>query len=173
MRDVPREVFAEASPIGELKWRCGSPEGAYAIDRGASFLHIALGTPASHHYGNVGYDFAKAVTLNGTAATFDWPKPYCLLHLDVRDDSGKVQRWTIEMSTPTILSRHGWTKDLFKAFFTVHAWAWAQTVGKTPLRRQSVTPITMLSKRTFDMWARDPIPLWLSLLSQLTGSTPR
>src|ERR1700676_2266434 len=115
MRDVPREVFAEASPIGELKWRCGSPEGAFAIDRGASFLHIALGAAASRHYGHVGYDFATAGTLNGTAATFDWSRPYCLPHQDLRDDSGKLQRWTMEMSTPTILSRRGWTEDLFKA----------------------------------------------------------
>ncbi len=74
---------------------------------------VAIGFPdaAFPHHGTVGYDFSKTVTLRGTATSFDWSNPHCLLHMDVKDDNGAVQRWTLEMSPPSMLSRRGWTKD--------------------------------------------------------------
>jgi len=74
-------------------------------------LVIAFPGAAFSHHGTVGYDFAKTVTLHGTATSFDWVNPHCLLHMDVKDESGSVQRWTLEMAPPTMLSRRGWTKD--------------------------------------------------------------
>jgi hypothetical protein len=72
---------------------------------------LAFGGAGFPHHGTGGYDFAKAITLNGTATSFDWANPHCLLHMDVKDDNGNVQRWTLEMASPTTLSRRGWTKD--------------------------------------------------------------
>ena len=72
---------------------------------------MAFPRPAFPHHGTVGYDFAKTVTLRGTATSFDWVNPHCLLHIDVKEDNGTVQRWTLEMSPPTMLSRKGWTKE--------------------------------------------------------------
>ncbi len=70
---------------------------------------------ASPHHGSVGYSFSRTITLHGMVTTFDWSNPHCLLHLDVKDESGEVERWTIEMSSPTRLARLGWTKQAFKA----------------------------------------------------------
>jgi hypothetical protein len=72
---------------------------------------IALPRAAYSHHGTVGYNFAKTVTLRGTATSFDWVNPHCLLHIDVKEEDGSVQRWTLEMSPPTMLSRKGWTKE--------------------------------------------------------------
>ncbi len=83
----------------------------------ASFLCLLLTGVAcagSPHHGTVGYDSAKMITLHGTATSFDWVNPHCLLHMDVKDDAGKVQRWTLEMAPPTVLSRRGWTKELIR-----------------------------------------------------------
>lgn len=77
-------------------------------------LALPWRAPASPHHGNVGYDFRRTITLNGTVTTFDWSNPHCLLHLDVKGESGMVQRWTIEMASPTVLTRHGWTSRSFK-----------------------------------------------------------
>ena len=77
-------------------------------------LVIAFPGTAFSHHGTVGYDFAKTVTLHGTATSFDWVNPHCLLHMDVKNDGGSVQRWTLEMSPPSMLSRKGWTKDSFR-----------------------------------------------------------
>lgn len=77
-----------------------------------SFFLLALAswTPGSPHHGNSGYDVTKTITLNGTATSFDWANPHCLLHLDVNDD-GNVQRWTLEMAGPTTLTRKGWRRN--------------------------------------------------------------
>ena len=77
-------------------------------------LVIAFPRVAFPHHGTVGYDFAKTLTLHGTATSFDWVNPHCLLHMDVKDNSGAVRRWTLEMSPPSMLSRKGWTKDSVK-----------------------------------------------------------
>lgn len=66
------------------------------------------------HHGTVGYDFTKTVTLHGTATSFDWVNPHCLLHIDVKEEQGSIQRWTLEMSPPSMLSRKGWTKNSFR-----------------------------------------------------------
>ena len=58
--------------------------------------------------------FHENITLHGTATSFDWVNPHCLLHMDVKDDDGSVQRWTLEMSPPSMLSRKGWTKNSFR-----------------------------------------------------------
>ena len=75
---------------------------------------VVFPSAAFPHHGTVGYDFTKTITLHGTATSFDWVNPHCLLHMDVKDDAGSVQRWTLEMSPPSMLSRKGWTKDSFR-----------------------------------------------------------
>jgi hypothetical protein len=77
-------------------------------------LAAACPEAAFPHHGTVGYDLAKTIALHGTASSFDWGNPHCLLYLDVKEESGNVQRWTLEMSPPTMLSRRGWTKDSVK-----------------------------------------------------------
>lgn len=68
-------------------------------------------TPGAPHHGTGGYDIKKTITLTGIATSFDWANPHCLLHLDVKDDNGKVERWTLEMTGPNTLTRKGWRRD--------------------------------------------------------------
>ena len=77
-------------------------------------LAVAFPRAAFPHHGTVGYDFTKTVTLHGTATSFDWVNPHCLLHMDVKEGDGSVARWTLEMSPPSMLSRKGWSKDSFR-----------------------------------------------------------
>jgi hypothetical protein len=35
--------------------------------------------------------------------------------VDVKDADGKVERWTIEMASPTVLKRRGWNSESLKA----------------------------------------------------------
>lgn len=89
-----------------------NPRGRWLVP---FLLFVPLWAGASPHHGEVRYDLAKTITLDGTVTSFDWSNPHCLLHVDVKDDNGKVQRWTLEMAAPIVLSRRGWTKDSFKA----------------------------------------------------------
>jgi hypothetical protein len=75
---------------------------------------LVLSVSTFAHHGTARYDMTKTITLNGTITSFDWANPHCLIHLDVKDDNGNIQRWTLEMAPPTILSRLGWTRDSLK-----------------------------------------------------------
>jgi len=71
-------------------------------------------TPLLAHHGVTNYDMKKTIVLTGTITAFDWSNPHCLAHLDVKDDNGAVQHWTLEMNSTFTLSHKGWDKDSLK-----------------------------------------------------------
>jgi hypothetical protein len=76
---------------------------------GSVFLVISSALFA--HHGTSQYDLTKTITLIGTVTSFDWSNPHCLVHLDVKDGKGEVQRWTLELSSPFTMFHAGWAKD--------------------------------------------------------------
>jgi hypothetical protein len=72
-------------------------------------------TRLSAHHGTGTYDSTKSVTLSGTVTEFAFVNPHAALYFDAKDDKGKVVNWAIEMNSPGVLARAGWTKKMFKA----------------------------------------------------------
>jgi hypothetical protein len=72
---------------------------------------VVFSHPLLAHHGTSSYDFSKTVTLNGTITGFDWANPHCLIHIDVKNDDGNVQHWTLELPSTFTMARRGWTKD--------------------------------------------------------------
>ena len=68
----------------------------------------------SAHHGTGTYDSTKSVTLSGTVTEFAFTNPHAALYFDVKDEKGKVVNWAIEMNSPGVLARAGWTKKMFK-----------------------------------------------------------
>jgi hypothetical protein len=75
---------------------------------------FSISTPTSAHHGLAHYDMKKTIALSGTVTAFDWGNPHCLIHMDVMDDGGHFQHWTLEMSSISAMSRRGWAKDTLK-----------------------------------------------------------
>ena len=71
--------------------------------------------PALAHHGTGTYDSSKSVTLSGLVTEFAFVNPHAALYFDVKDASGKVVNWAIEMNSPGVLRAAGWTKATFKA----------------------------------------------------------
>ena len=67
------------------------------------------------HHGTGTYDSTKSVTLSGVVTEFAFTNPHAALYFDAKDPSGKVVNWAIEMNSPGVLRRAGWTKATFKA----------------------------------------------------------
>ncbi len=77
-------------------------------------LFSMLGGVVFAHHSTAGYEMKKTVPLTGTVAQWIWRNPHCLLVWDVKDESGKVIRWTGEMQSPISNTGLGLTRDSFK-----------------------------------------------------------
>ena len=66
------------------------------------------------HHGTGTYDSTKSVTLSGIVTEFAFTNPHAALFVDAKDETGKVVSWAIEMNSPGVLARAGWSKKMFK-----------------------------------------------------------
>jgi hypothetical protein len=76
---------------------------------------LVVSVPVVAHHGTGTYDSTKSVTLSGVVTEFAFTNPHVALYFDVKGDGGKLVNWAIEMNSPGVLRRAGWTKATFKA----------------------------------------------------------
>lgn len=81
----------------------------------ASFGFLAAGLPAlAHHSFEAEYDADKPVTLKGAVTKVEWTNPHARFYIDVKDESGNVINWNLELASPNVLMRQGWTRNSLK-----------------------------------------------------------
>ena len=77
--------------------------------RSCMFLAIvAAASPAFAHHSFTMFDMTKKITLVGSVTTFEWTNPHSYIEIDVPDEKGAVNHWSIEMGSPSILQQSGW-----------------------------------------------------------------
>lgn len=76
---------------------------------GVLLVTLALAPPpAAAHHSFAMFDTASQITLTGVVTQFEWTNPHVYIELDVPGGAG-VTHWTIELGSPSILLRAGWT----------------------------------------------------------------
>ena len=68
----------------------------------------------AHHGVDPSYDNAHPTTLKGVVTAFEFINPHAKLSVDVKDASGNIEKWSVEMGSPNSLRRSGWNKDTIK-----------------------------------------------------------
>lgn len=68
----------------------------------------------AHHSFAAEYDASKPVELHGTVTKVEWTNPHARFYMDVKDASGKVTNWNLELASPNVLARNGWTRHSLK-----------------------------------------------------------
>ena len=69
----------------------------------------------AHHSFSAAFDMNKPVTVQGTIVEIRLENPHSWFFLDVKDTTGKVERWAFEAGTPSGMIRNGFKPSLIKA----------------------------------------------------------
>jgi hypothetical protein len=76
---------------------------------------LMICAPAFAHHGTgSSYDSSKTVVFTGVVDEFIWANPHSQLYVNVTDPQGAVVRWGVEMNSPGVLARAGWTRRRLK-----------------------------------------------------------
>ena len=83
----------------------------------AILLAVLIGAASSAwaHHSFAMYEPTKTLTLKGTVKTFQWTNPHVVIWIVVQpEDGGAAQEWSIETTSPGVLTRGGWTRQSIK-----------------------------------------------------------
>ncbi len=75
---------------------------------------VAVLPALAHHAFVAQYDASKSITLQGVVTKVEWTNPHARFYVDVKDKSGSVTNWNLELASPNALRRLGWTRDILK-----------------------------------------------------------
>src|SRR5262245_4925305 len=87
--------------------------GTRRLFMGLVFALAALPSFAHHSFGSE-FDAKKQLSLTGTVTKLEWTNPHIWFFIDVKDASGRVANWALEMGSPNALLRAGWTRSSLK-----------------------------------------------------------
>ena len=75
---------------------------------------LAPAAAVAHHSFAAEYDTKKPVTLKGTVTSLEWTNPHARIYIDVKDEKGTVSNWNLELASPNVLVRQGWSRHTLK-----------------------------------------------------------
>lgn len=94
-----------------------------------ALLLLAASSAFAHHSFAM-FDRSKETTIVGTVHEFQWTNPHSWIELDVPNESGGVDKWSIELNSPNNLSRQGWHSDSLKAGDKISVVIWPLRSGE-------------------------------------------
>ena len=81
---------------------------------GVAAALTALAAPAWAHHSVAMYDRSKPMSVEADVKSFQWLNPHSSLTIVTHAKPGADSKtWTLEMSSPGVLTRAGWTKRSF------------------------------------------------------------
>ena len=81
----------------------------------AGIALVAADPPvAAHHSFAAEFDAAKPFKVTGAVTKVEWANPHVWFYIDVKDETGRIVNWGMEMGSPNGLLRAGWTRNSMK-----------------------------------------------------------
>jgi len=76
----------------------------------AGLLTVAAVPVAAHHSFAAEYDANKTITLHGPVVRIEWTNPHARFYVEVKEANGTATIWNLELASPNVLVRQGWTR---------------------------------------------------------------
>jgi hypothetical protein len=73
-----------------------------------------VSAPLLAHHGGASFDNTKEVTVKGSVTEWLWANPHCFLKVEVKDETGAVRVWNLELGNPTDIASRGYQRRTFK-----------------------------------------------------------
>ena len=78
----------------------------------ALVMNLFIATvPAFTHHADVAYERTSIELKSATIVKVAWINPHGVVTCDVKDETGKVIRWILEMGSPSAMQRVGWNRN--------------------------------------------------------------
>ena len=78
------------------------------------FLIVSSGSMFGHHGTAVSYHQDQELVIKGIVTEFAWRNPHSSLYLDVTEGPFAGQNYAVELNSPGVMLRWGWTRSVFK-----------------------------------------------------------
>lgn len=104
-----------------------------------SAILLAPALAAAHHSFAVHYDPEQTQVVEGIAKSFRFTNPHGILLLEVTNDAGEIETWTVETTSPSAMRRRGWSQDMIKPGDTVRVDGYIARDGSHLMRIRTVT----------------------------------
>jgi len=82
-----------------------------SVSVGVAWL-LAASPGLSHHSFAAVFDVSRPIDITGTVTRIDWTNPHAWIHLDVEDEDGNVEAWSVELLGINSLLKQGWTPQV-------------------------------------------------------------
>jgi len=76
---------------------------------------VAVGGAALAHHSFAMFDQEHPIELTGTVKEWKYTAPHVFIIMDVKEQDGHTQVWSLEGNAPNALARDGWTSKTLKA----------------------------------------------------------
>jgi hypothetical protein len=122
----------------------------------SSFAFVPSGQ--AHHPVAAKFDPSKEKSLMGVVSFVDWSNPHAHIFLNVTNSDGKVQNWAVELESPVLLKKAGWSENALKPGDHVNVTGILARNGTRQLWSEKLT-LTGTGRQVFTMKDIAPRPL--------------
>ena len=70
--------------------------------------------PSVAHHAASMFDRTQTIELSGEVVEFQWTSPHIWIQVNVENDAGEIEEWSVEGGVPNRLYRQGWRPNSFE-----------------------------------------------------------